>query len=97
MRLRASSPPSLKIKLIWRVGAYRAIRADVIRELNMQEMTFGWPTEMMVKVAKKNGRVVEVPISWHTRRTGKSKVGGTLRGSLLAGYHILGVTLRYAF
>ena len=79
------------------LGPYRAIRADVIRELDMQEMTFGWPTEMMVKVAKKNGRVLEVPVSWHTRRAGKSKVGGTLKGSLLAGYYILGVTLRYAF
>jgi len=79
------------------LGPYRAIRADTIRELDMQEMTFGWPTEMMVKVAKKNGRVLEVPVSWHTRRSGKSKVGGTLKGSLLAGYYILGVTLRYAY
>jgi len=43
-----------------------------------------------------NGRILEVPISWHTRRSGKSKVSGTLRGSLLAAYYILCVTLKYS-
>ena len=62
----------------------------------MREMTFGWPTEMMVKAAKRGARIVEVPVSWHPRRAGQSKVSGTLRGSVLAAYHILGVTLRYA-
>jgi glycosyltransferase involved in cell wall biosynthesis len=79
------------------LGPYRAIRADLMRELDMQEMTFGWPTEMMVKVAKGNGRILEVPVSWHVRRSGQSKISGTLRGSILAGYYILGVTLRYAW
>jgi hypothetical protein len=60
-------------------------------------MTFGWPTEMMVKTAKGNGRILEVPVSWHVRRSGQSKVSGTLRGSVLAAYYILGVTVRYAF
>ena len=87
------------------LGPYRAIRAATMRQLDMQEMTFGWPTEMMVKVAKGNAcpeqgrsnRIREVPVSWHVRRSGQSKVSGTLRGSILAGYYILGVTLRYAF
>lgn len=86
------------------LGPYRAIRAATIRQVEMREMTFGWPTEMMVKVAKRNAaaeqgrssRILEVPVSWHPRRSGQSKVSGTLRGSLLAGYYILGVTLRYA-
>lgn len=78
------------------LGPYRAIRTSVMRQLTMQEMTFGWPTEMMVKVARGNGRLIEVPVSWHTRRRGKSKVSGTLRGSLLAAYYILGVTLKYS-
>lgn len=79
------------------LGPFRAIRADMMRALDMHEMTFGWPTEMMVKVAKKNGRIVEVPVSWHVRRSGDSKVSGTVRGSLLAAYYILGVTVRYAW
>jgi len=79
------------------LGPFRAIRSDLLRDLNMQEMTFGWPTEMMVKVARRNGRIKEVPVSWHVRHSGQSKVSGTLRGSLLAAYYILGVTLRYAW
>jgi len=79
------------------LGPFRAIRSDVMRDLNMQEMTFGWPTEMMVKVAREYGRIVEVPVSWHVRRSGKSKVSGTLKGSILAAYYILGITLRYAW
>lgn len=78
------------------LGPYRAITAAMMGRLEMREMTFGWPTEMMVKVAKMNGHIVEVPVSWHVRRSGNSKVSGTLRGSMLAAYYILGVTLRYA-
>lgn len=78
------------------LGPYRAIGAELLSQLDMQEMTFGWPTEMMVKVAKRQLRIVEVPVSWHVRRSGQSKVSGTLRGSILAAYYILGVTLRYA-
>ncbi len=89
------------MNLLYRVtvtdlGPYRAIRADLLHALKMQEMTFGWPTEMMVKTAKRNGRILEVPVSWHTRRSGRSKVSGTLRGSILAAYYILGTTIRYA-
>lgn len=79
------------------LGPYRAIRTELLMSLNMQEMTFGWPTEMMVKVAKGNGRVLEQPVSWQQRRSGQSKVSGTVRGSILAAYYILGVTLRYAW
>ncbi|MCP5100181.1 MAG: glycosyltransferase family 2 protein [Chloroflexi bacterium] len=79
------------------LGPYRAIRADLMQTLDMQEMTFGWPTEMMVKVARGNGRILEIPVSWHVRHSGQSKVSGTLRGSILAGYYILGVTLKYAW
>ncbi len=79
------------------LGPYRAIKAEMMRKLDMREMTYGWPTEMMVKVARGNGRIMEVPVSWHVRRSGQSKVSGTLRGSILAAYYILGVTLRYAW
>lgn len=78
------------------LGPYRAVRGEWIASLDMQEMTFGWPTEMMVKVAKAGGRIVEVPVSWRSRHSGQSKVSGTLRGSILAAYFILGVTLRHS-
>ena len=79
------------------LGPYRAIRADLLRELEMREMTFGWPTEMMVKSARANKRIIETPVSHHPRRSGQSKVSGTVRGSVLAAYYILGVTVWYAW
>lgn len=78
------------------LGPYRAIRRADLRALHMREMTFGWPTEMTVKMARRGARIVEVPVSYHLRRAGRSKVSGTLRGTVLAAYHILTVTFRYA-
>jgi glycosyltransferase involved in cell wall biosynthesis len=78
------------------LGPYRAIRRRLLLELNMREMTFGWPTEMIVKAARCGAKITEVPVSYRSRLSGQSKVSGTLRGTLLAGWHIIGVTLRYA-
>lgn len=89
------------MSLLYRVkvtdlGPYRAVRSDLLGGLGMAEMTYGWPTEMMVKAARQGAKILEVPVSYASRRAGKSKVSGTLRGSLLAGWYILSVTLRYA-
>jgi glycosyltransferase involved in cell wall biosynthesis len=78
------------------LGPYRAIRRSLLARLAMREMTFGWPTEMMVKAARQGARIVEVPVSYRPRQAGRSKVSGTVRGTLLAAWFILGVTLRYA-
>ena len=77
------------------LGPYRAVRHELLSSLAMREMTFGWPTEMVVKAARRGARIVEVPVSYRSRRAGRSKVSGTMRGALLAGYYILGVTFRY--
>ncbi|MGQ0605191.1 MAG: glycosyltransferase family 2 protein [Anaerolineales bacterium] len=79
------------------LGPFRAVRRSEVLALDMREMTYGWPTEMLVKMARRKQRIIEVPVSYHTRRTGESKVSGTLRGSVLAGYRILSATFRYAF
>jgi glycosyltransferase involved in cell wall biosynthesis len=79
------------------LGPYRAIRRAQLLALNMHEMTFGWPTEMMVKAARQGLHIVEAPVSYYNRRAGRSKVSSTLRGALLATWFILGVTLRYAW
>jgi len=79
------------------LGPYRSVRRALLLDLNMHEMTFGWPAEMMVKAAKHGARLVEVPVSYHNRRSGSSKVSGTVRGTLLAGWFILRVTLRYGW
>lgn len=78
------------------LGPYRAVRGELLGGLGMAEMTYGWPTEMMVKAARQRVKILEVPVSYASRRAGKSKVSGTVRGSLLAGWYILSVTLRYA-
>jgi len=79
------------------LGPYRAIRKELLDELDMKEMTYGWPTEMIVKAARRKARITEVPVHYRSRLFGQSKVSGTIRGTLLAGWHILGVTLRYAW
>lgn len=79
------------------LGPFRAIRAGTLAQFQMQEMTYGWPTEMMVKAARHGARVIEVPVRYRVRRGGRSKVSGTVRGTILATYAILFVTLRYAF
>ena len=77
------------------LGPFRAIRRDLLVELQMQEQTYGWPIEMMVKAARRHARLVEVPVSYRPRLAGQSKVGGTVRGTILATYKILRVTFRY--
>jgi glycosyltransferase involved in cell wall biosynthesis len=79
------------------LGPYRAIRLPLLLSLDMQEMTYGYPTEMMVKAAKRGERIVEVPVSFHPRRAGRSKISGTVRGTILAARFILGVTFKYAW
>lgn len=77
------------------LGPYRAVRRELLAALDMREMTYGWPTEMIVKAARRRARIAEVPVTYRARRTGQSKVSGTLRGTVLAGYRILSATFRY--
>jgi glycosyltransferase involved in cell wall biosynthesis len=79
------------------LGPYRAIRRSLLTQLDMQEMTYGWPTEMIVKSARRGARIVEVPVIYCNRRFGQSKVSGTVRGTILAAWYIFGVTFRYAW
>jgi glycosyltransferase involved in cell wall biosynthesis len=79
------------------LGPYRAIRRDLLLELNMQEHTYGWPLEMILKTARRYKRIIEVPVSYRPRFGGQSKVGGSLRSSLIAGYRFIRVMIRYAF
>jgi hypothetical protein len=77
------------------LGPYRAVRRSLLLSLDMREMTYGWPVEMIAKAARNRARIVEVPVSYHARRSGRSKVGGTFKGSLLAARFIFWVILRY--
>jgi glycosyltransferase involved in cell wall biosynthesis len=77
------------------LGPFRAIRRRDLLALDMREMTYGWSVEMMVKAARAGYRYHEVPVRYH-RRIGVSKVGGTLKGSIWAGWCIVSTVLKYA-
>jgi glycosyltransferase involved in cell wall biosynthesis len=70
------------------LGPFRAIRTDALKRLNMQDSNYGWTVEMQVKALQHGLRVVEVPVSYR-RRIGKSKVSGTISGSVKAGAKIM--------
>jgi glycosyltransferase involved in cell wall biosynthesis len=89
------------IKLLYGVrisdlGPFRAARAEVLRELTLEEATYGWAVEMILKGALKGFRIVEVPVSYYPR-IGKSKISGTVRGTLGAAWFILSRIVRYYF
>jgi glycosyltransferase involved in cell wall biosynthesis len=78
------------------LGPFRAGRADVLRTLALEETTYGWAVEMILKGAINGFRVVEVPVSYYPR-IGKSKIGGTVKGTVGAAWFILSLTVRYYF
>ena len=76
--------------------AFRAIRADALQSLGMREMTYGWNLEMQMRAARAGLRILELPVPHGRRIAGNSKVAGTLRGSLKAGFRILLTFVRIA-
>jgi glycosyltransferase involved in cell wall biosynthesis len=78
------------------LGPFRVIRRRSLELLNMQDRTYGWTVEMQVKALQHGFKVIEVPVSYR-RRIGKSKVSGTLSGSVRAGIKILWVIGKLAF
>jgi glycosyltransferase involved in cell wall biosynthesis len=78
------------------IPPFRAIRVDLLKRLGMRDRAFGWPAEMVVKAAALRARIVEVPVTHEPRLAGRSKVSGTLMGSLRAGYGFLRAALRAA-
>ena len=79
------------------LGPFRAIRADALRRLGMADRNYGWTVEMQVKAALGGLRVVEVPVDHRPRAGGRSKVSGTVRGTIGAGTKIVGTILRHAW
>jgi glycosyltransferase involved in cell wall biosynthesis len=70
------------------LGPFRAARYEVLRALDLREMTYGWAVELVTRGAARGYRVVEVPVSYHPR-IGVSKISGTWRGSIGAAWCIL--------
>jgi glycosyltransferase involved in cell wall biosynthesis len=78
------------------LGPFRAGRAEVLRALALEETTYGWAVEMILKGALQGCRIIEVPVSYHPR-IGKSKISGTLKGTIGAAWFILSLIVRYYF
>jgi len=78
------------------LGPFRALKFHKLLELNMQDTTYGWTVEMQVKAAKRKYEFCEVAVSYR-ERIGVSKITGTIKGTILAGYKILFTILKYVF
>ncbi|MEO0332047.1 MAG: glycosyltransferase family 2 protein [Bacteroidota bacterium] len=76
------------------LGPFRAIRYDSLMALEMKDRTYGWTVEMQVKAAQQKLRWIEVPVRYR-QRIGVSKVSGTVKGTIMAGYKIIGTILKY--
>ncbi len=78
------------------LGPFRAIKYKKLLRLNMEDKTYGWTVEMQLKALKQKLTYVEVPMKYRNR-IGVSKVSGTVKGSILAGFKILGWIFKYSF
>ena len=76
------------------LGPFRAIRFDKLLQLQMQDKTYGWTVEMQIKAAKQKLKCCEVPVNYR-QRIGFSKVSGTVKGTIGAGYKILYTLFKY--
>jgi glycosyltransferase involved in cell wall biosynthesis len=76
------------------LGPFRAIRWDQLKSLGMRDRNFGWTVEMQVRAAKMKLRCAEVPVRYRKRAAGHSKVSGTIKGTVLAGWKIITTIFR---
>jgi glycosyltransferase involved in cell wall biosynthesis len=70
------------------LGPFRAIRYSDLMALKMEDKTYGWTVEMQVKAARLGMRCTEVAVNYR-KRIGVSKITGTIKGTVLAGYKII--------
>jgi glycosyltransferase involved in cell wall biosynthesis len=87
------------LKLFYKVsytdlGPFRAIKYQKLLDLNMIDKTYGWTVEMQLKAAKQKLKIIEVPVTYRVR-IGYSKVSGTVKGTVMAGYKIITTIFKY--
>lgn len=76
------------------LGPFRAIRWTSLMDLKMTDKTYGWTVEMQVKAIKSDLKIMEVPVDYRNR-VGFSKISGTVKGTVLAGYKIITTIFKY--
>ena len=87
------------IRSIWKVsfsdlGPLRMVRCQALTRLQLSDPDFGWNVEMQAKAARLRLKIAELPVQYRKRRFGKSKISGTLMGSIRAGAKILWTVYR---
>lgn len=78
------------------LGPFRAISRTALESLQMSDRGYGWTVEMQIKAIRAGLRILEVPVQYRQRRLGKSKISGTLAGTMSAGSKILCTVFRFA-
>jgi glycosyltransferase involved in cell wall biosynthesis len=76
------------------LGPFRAIRFEALRGLELRDLDYGWNVEMQARAVARGLRIVEVPVSHRPRLAGRSKISGSLLGTIRAGVKILWTSLR---
>lgn len=76
------------------LGPFRAISRELLDRIGMRDRRYGWTAEMQVRAAQLGAPIVEIPVRYR-RRAGRSKISGTIRGVLQAGFWILYTIFRY--
>lgn len=77
------------------LGPFRAIRWSALEKINMQDRDFGWTVEMQIKALKHQLKIEEIPVDYRQRK-GHSKIAGTVKGTIMAGYKIIYTIFKYA-
>ncbi len=78
------------------LGPFRVIRYPALRALGMSDAGYGWTVEMQVKAVRRGLRITEVPVHYHRRQGGESKISATMKGTVQAGAKILYTILRHS-
>lgn len=76
------------------LGPFRAIKYESLVAMGMKDTNYGWTVEMQLKAAKQNMKTLDVPVNYRVR-IGKSKVSGTVKGTIMAGYKIITTIFKY--
>lgn len=84
------------IALGWRrrfadMGSLRVVKVNSLRTLALKDRGFGWNVEMQVRAIEHGMRITELPVNYHPRRAGESKISGNLLGTIRAARGILGM------
>ncbi len=70
------------------LGPFRAISRKALDRIHMRDRAYGWTVEMQIRALQEHLRIRQTSVHYK-RRIGRSKIGGSIRGSIKAGYWIL--------